>query len=397
MERKKTGVFSCQELKKAISDGLILATPPIEEAQIQPASIDLRLGPKAYRLVSSFLPGKDQKVMDRLGPRSRHRANLLMYEHNTADGMVLEKGSVYLIPLMEKLALPKNVHGKANPKSTTGRLDIFTRVITDCNPRFDEIPQGYEGGLFLEVMPRSFTVKVWQGISLVQLRLRTGDSSVTDRQLKKLHNEYSILCDGKGEDILPLFDNPYNESRGRIPDDRVRVSNGIFMSADLIGDKSGAIIGYKAKKNSHVIDLTKKNYYNTEDFWEPIYSNTNRDMLILEPEEFYILATKEKIRIPPGYAADMAPYEAGSGELRTHYAGFFDPGFGYGKGGEVMGTKAVLEVRAHDVPFMIAHGQTFCKLFFEKMREVPDKVYGPTIGSSYQYQTITLSKQFKKG
>ena len=397
MERKKTGVFSCQELKKAISDGLILATPPIEEAQIQPASIDLRLGPKAYRLVSSFLPGKDQKVMDRLGPPSRHRANLLMYEHNTTDGMVLEKGSVYLIPLMEKLALPKNVHGKANPKSTTGRLDIFTRVITDCNPRFDEIPQGYEGGLFLEVMPRSFTVKVWQGISLVQLRLRTGDSSVTDRQLKKLHNEYSILCDGKGEDILPLFDNPYNESRGRIPDDRVRVSNGIFMSADILGDKSGAIIGYKAKKNSRMIDLTKKNYYNTEDFWEPIYSNTNRDMLILEPEEFYILATKEKIRIPPGYAADMAPYEAGSGELRTHYAGFFDPGFGYGKGGEVMGTKAVLEVRAHDVPFMIAHGQTFCKLFFEKMREVPDKVYGPTIGSSYQYQTITLSKQFKKG
>jgi len=397
MERKKTGVFSCQELKKAISDGLILATPPIEEAQIQPASIDLRLGPKAYRLVSSFLPGKDQKVMDRLGPRSRHRANLLMYEHNTADGMVLEKGSVYLIPLIEKLALPKNVHGKANPKSTTGRLDIFTRVITDCNPRFDEIPQGYEGGLFLEVMPRSFTVKVWQGISLVQLRLRTGDSSVTDRQLKKLHNEYSILCDGKGEDILPLFDNPDNESRGRIPDDRVRVSNGIFMSADILGDKSGAIIGYKAKKNSRMIDLTKKNYYNTEDFWEPIYSNTNRDMLILEPEEFYILATKEKIRIPPGYAADMAPYEAGSGELRTHYAGFFDPGFGYGKGGEVMGTKAVLEVRAHDVPFMIAHGQTFCKLFFEKMKEVPDKVYGPTIGSSYQYQTITLSKQFKKG
>jgi dCTP deaminase len=227
-------------------------------------------------------------------------------------------------------------------------------------------------------MPRSFTIKVRKGLSLVQLRLRYGNPALSDEELRRLHEHTGLLYDG-GESV---------------PGGKVRFSKGIFMSVDLTGGRNG-VIGYKSRKNSRVVDLTKRNYYNIGDFWEPIYKN-RKGTLILEQEEFYILVSKEKIRIPVGYAADMAPYEASSGELRTHYAGFFDPGFGYGVNGKVKGTKAVLEVRAHDVPFMIAHGQTFCKLFFEKMHEVPDKVYGPKIGSAYQYQGITLGKQFKK-
>jgi dCTP deaminase len=374
--KRKSGVLSCQELKKAIEEGIISSKVPIDEGQIQPASIDLRLGERAYRLVSSFLP-EGNEVIKKLHMPDIYGSDLVMYELDITNGGILEKSSVYLIPLMEELKLPANVGGKANPKSTTGRLDIFTRIITDRNPRFDEVPAGYTGGLFLEVMPRSFTINVKAGLSLVQLRLRKGATVLSDSRLKKLNREVELLYDGAGH----------------VPHGLVKIDNGIFMSADLKGDRKG-IIGYKAKKNSHVVDLTKRNYYNIDDFWEPIYKNPKRT-LILEPEEFYILSSKEKIRIPPQYASEMVPYEAGSGELRTHYAGFFDPGFGYGADGKVKGTKAVLEVRAHDVPFMIAHGQTFCKLFFEKMMEVPEKVYGPKIGSSYQYQGITLSKQFK--
>ncbi len=374
----KNGVLSSQELKRAVEEGIIRADPPVEDHQIQPASIDLRCGPKAFRLVSSFLP-ENVPVLDRLHTPDIYGSDLVMYEMDISEGGILERGSVYLIPLVEELNLPADVDGKANPKSTTGRLDIFARVITDNNPRFDEVPAGYRGRLFVEVLPRSFTIKIRAGVSLVQMRLRRGKAVVGDTTLRRLNSKYSLLYDGSKA----------------LPNREVRISNGLFMSVDLVGEDNGGIIGYKSKKNSHVIDLTRVNYYNAEDFWEPIYRNT-KDTLILEPEEFYILASKERIRVPSGYAAEMVPYEVGSGELRTHYAGFFDPGFGYGSNGEVKGTKAVLEVRAHDVPFMVVHGQTFCKLFFEKMSSLPEKVYGPKIGSSYQYQTISLSKQFKK-
>ena len=372
----RSGVFSYGELKAAIDEGVISSVAPIDDAQVQPASMDLRLGSRVYRLVSSFLP-EGEEVLKKLHTPDVYGSDLVMYETDISDGGILERGSVYLIPLMEELNLPRNVGGKANPKSTTGRLDIFTRVITDCNPSFDEIPEGYRGGLYLEVMPRSFTIKVKKGLSLVQLRLRRGACTVSDPALKRLNKDTRLLYDGKRN----------------LGNDKVRVSGGLFMSIDLEGGGDG-VIGYKSKRNSHVVDLTKRGYYNIEDFWEPLYAN-KKSTLILEPEEFYILASKEKIRIPGRFAAEMVPFEAGSGELRTHYAGFFDPGFGYGKKGEVKGTRAVLEVRAHDVPFMIAHGQSFCKLFFERMSEKPEKVYGPKIGSSYQYQGITLSKQFK--
>ena len=376
---KKEGVLSSQQIKRAIEEGIIRADQPIEDSQIQPASIDLRCGSRVFRLVSSFLP-ESMPVMDRLHTPDAYGSDLVMYEMDISNGGILERGSVYLIPLMEELSLPADVDGKANPKSTTGRLDIFARVITDNNPRFDEVPAGYRGRLFVEVLPRSFTIKIKAGQSLVQLRLRKGSAQLEDGSLKRLNARYSLLYDGS----KPLSTKD------------VRIANGLFMSVDLTGDDSNGIIGYKSKKNSHVIDLSRVGYYNAQDFWEPIYRNP-KDTLILEPEEFYILASKERIRVPSGYAAEMVPYEVGSGELRTHYAGFFDPGFGYGAKGEVLGTKAVLEVRAHDVPFMVVHGQTFCKLYFERMSTLPDKVYGPKIGSSYQYQTISLSKQFKKG
>jgi dCTP deaminase len=372
------GVLSYQALKKAIrKKGVFSGTAPITEDQIQPASLDLRLGPKAYRLVSSFLP-EDLDVMDKLHTPDVYGSGLVMYEADISNGGILEKGHVYLIPLMEELKLPSDVRGRANPKSTTGRLDIFARVLTDRNPRFDDIAPGYRGRLFLEVMPRSFTINVKAGLSLVQLRLMAGECSLTDAKLKTLHGSTRLL---------------YNGSQ-HLKSEEVKISKGLYMSVDLRGDENSGIIGYKSKKNSHVVDLTKKNHYMIEDFWDPIYKNS-KNTLILEPEDFYILSSKEKIRVPPQYAAEMVAYEAGSGELRTHYAGFFDPGFGYGLDGEVKGTKAVLEVRAHDVPFMIGDGQTFCKLYYEKMMEVPEKVYGPKIGSSYQFQGVTLSKQFK--
>ncbi len=373
---RKSGILSYQLLKKAVQDGIVRSDAPFSEGQFQPASLDLRLGPKAYRLVSSFLP-ENKKVIERLHMPDIYGSDLVMYEIDITQGGILEKGHVYLIPLKEELNLPRDIKGRANPKSTTGRLDIFARVITDSNPRFDDIAPGYRGRLFVEVMPRSFTIRVKEGLSLVQIRLVKGSSEVSDNRLKTLHRDVKILYDHR---LRPSRD--------------IRFSKGIFMSVDLSGEKKDGIIGYKTKKNSHVVDLTRIGYYNIEDFWEPIYRNS-RGTLILEPEEFYILSSKERIRIPPQYAAEMVAYEAGSGELRTHYAGFFDPGFGYGRDGEVKGTKAVMEVRAHDVPFMVSDGQTFCKLLFERLVEIPQKVYGPKIGSSYQYQGITLSKHFK--
>lgn len=376
---KTCGVLSYQHLTEAVERERVRSTgEPVTPEQIQPASMDLRLGPKAYRLVSSFLP-ESCGVMERLHTPDEYGSDLVMYETDISDGGILEKGHVYLIPLMEELDLPEDVRARANPKSTTGRLDIFARVLTDNSPRFDDIAPGYKGGMFLEVMPRSFTIKVRQGLSLVQLRMLKGDCILTDPELTELYTESNLLYHGTN----------------LLSPERVLISNGMFMRVDLSGEGADGIIGYKSRKNSHVVDLTMKDHYNIEDFWDPI-ERSDKGVLVLEPEDFYILASKEKIRVPPGYAAEMVAYEAGSGELRTHYAGFFDPGFGHGSGGEITGTKAVLEVRAHDVPFMISDGQTFCKLFFENMLEVPEKVYGPKIGSSYQFQGVTLSKQFKK-
>ena len=365
-----------------IASRAISASPPVEERQIQPASLDLRLGRKAYRLISSFLP-ELSAISSRLNVLDFYQSDLVMYEMDLTDGAILEKGHVYLVPLLEQLALPKTVRARANPKSTTGRLDVFTRVVTDLTSGFDEIRAGYRGQLFLEVVPRSFAVKVRTGQSLNQIRFVCGEATVQDRALQALHRNTPLLYHNVA-------------SQKAVGNGDFRVERGLFLRIDLAGaDQSdNRVIGYRAKKNSHVIDLEKIGHYAAADFWEPLHRHRH-DSLLLEPEEFYILASKERIRVPAGYAAEMVAYEAACGELRTHYAGFFDPGFGYGSKGEIKGTQVVLEVRPHDVPFLIHDGQTFFKVVYDKMMGMPTQLYGSLLGSSYQRQTLTLSKHFK--
>ena len=379
---RRAGILPYQDIKRLIASQAITASPPIEERQIQPASLDLRLGRKAYRLISSFLP-ELSAISSRLNVMDFYQSDLVMYEMDLTDGAILEKGHVYLVPLLEQLSLPKTIRARANPKSTTGRLDVFTRVVTDLTAGFDEIRTGYRGQLFLEVVPRSFAIKIRTGQSLNQIRFVCGEATVPDRTLQTLHRSTPLLY--------------HNDPAQKVVGSRdFRAERGLFLRIDLAGtdQRDSRVIGYRAKKNSHVIDLAKVAHYAAADFWEPLYRHRH-DSLLLEPEEFYILASKERIRVPAGYAAEMVAYEAACGELRTHYAGFFDPGFGYGTNGEIKGTQVVLEVRPHDVPFLIHDGQTFFKVVYDKMMGTPTQLYGSTLGSSYQRQTLTLSKHFK--
>lgn len=383
MSRRATqGILPYQDIKQLIATQALTASPAIEDRQIQPASLDLRLGRKAYRLISSFLP-ELSPISSRLDVLDFYQSDLVMYEMDLTEGAILEKGHVYLVPLLEHLKLPKTLRARANPKSTTGRLDVFTRVVTDLNAGFDEIRAGYHGPLFLEVVPRSFAIKVRTGQSLNQIRFVRGEATVSDASLQRLHGKSPLL----------YHNSPTRKALGRR---EFRAERGLFLRIDLKGDDrtDSRIIGYRAKKNSHVIDLAKVGHYSAADFWEPLYRHRH-DSLLLEPEEFYILASKERIRVPAGYAAEMVAYEAACGELRTHYAGFFDPGFGYGTEGEIKGTQVVLEVRPHDVPFLIHDGQTFFKVVYDRMLDVPSQLYGTTLGSSYQGQALTLSKHFK--
>ena len=380
---RKHGILPDTYLKTLIRDHAIDAAPAITESQIQPASVDLRLGTKAYRLISSFLPERSE-IGARLNVLDLYQSELVMYDMDLTQGAILEKGHVYLVPLLEHVALPPHVRGRANPKSSTGRLDIFTRLITDLNAGFDEIPPGYQGPLYLEIVPRSFTIRVQTGLALNQLRLLTGRPAVSDSRLRALHRSAKLLYhnDDDPTDARPLATQD------------IRVDHGLFLGIDLRGSGAGReIVGYRAKKNSHVVDLSKIGHYSALDFWEPIYRQPN-NTLLLEPEEFYILASHERIKVPAGYAAEMVAYEAAFGELRTHYAGFFDPGFGAGDGPR-KGTQVVLEVRPHDVPFLIRDGQTFFKVVYEHMLDLPEHLYGASIGSSYHQQGLTLSKHFK--
>lgn len=380
---RKYGILPDRHLSQLIRDGGIHANSSIEDRQIQPASLDLRLGKKAYRLLSSFLP-EHSEINKSLSVLDLYRSDLVMYEIDLTEGAILEKGHVYLVPLLESLALPKNIRGRTNPKSSTGRLDVFTRVITDLNVGFDEIGLGYHGPLYLEIVPRSFTIRVQTGLSLNQLRLIAGHPTVSDSQIKVLHRSVHLLHHNYGRS------NPNTALTAR----EIRVDQGLFLRIDLNGIESrNGIVGYRAKKNSHIIDLSKIGYYSAFDYWEPIYRTTN-NTLLLEPEEFYILVSKERITVPAGYAAEMVAYEAACGELRTHYAGFFDPGFG-ASADPRKGTQVVLEVRPHDVPFLIHDSQTFFKVIYEKMLDIPECLYGITIGSNYHQQDLTLSKHFK--
>lgn len=364
-----SGVLPAQGLREAVVAGWIQSDRTIPRANIQPASIDLRLGPTAYALRCSFLPAPGVSVMDRA-------ADLTLEEIDIRDGATLERERPYLIPLAEHLALPSGIHGKANPKSSTGRLDVFTRVITDGHNRFDEISPGYHGQLFLEVVPRSFAVKVKELLSLNQLRIATGQARVSDAELPGVHARTPLLFDGE----RPLRP------------EELAISDGLFLSVDLIAGRRKPV-GYRAKRNSQRVDLSEVGLYDWRDFWEPVYAERG-DRLVLEPEVFYLLLSAEGVCVPPGYAAEMMAYDPTAGELRTHYAGFFDPGFGFDATGHRYGSRAALEVRARDVPFMVEHRQSICKLAFERMIEEPDKLYGDAAGSHYQGQETMLSKHF---
>ena len=369
----KSGYLPCQLIEQAQHQGMIHSQEPIHDSQIQPVSLDLRLGPKAYRIQCSFLPEKE--------PVETKLKEISLYDFDITDGGILEKNAIYLIPLMEELALPSSLYGLANPKSSTGRLDMFTRVIVEKGHRFDEIPRGYRGKLYLEIIPRSFPVKVHAGLSLNQLRLAHITSHTLGKQgLELKYKNNPILFDRNGF---------------AIPFDQIKVKSGIYISLDISGDQSESIIAYKAKTNSTVIDLSKIRHYKADEFWEPIYRN-KKNRLILEPESFYIMMSKERVCIWPDWLAEMIAYEPNSGELRTHYAGFFDSGFGWNGTDELMnqGTRAVVEVRPHDVPFMVEDGQTFCRLKFEKVVERPEKVYGLALNSNYHSQGLALSKYF---
>ncbi|WP_440998474.1 2'-deoxycytidine 5'-triphosphate deaminase [Fodinibius sp. SL11] len=389
------GILPVQKLRVLANAGIISHADgyPLQDDQFQPNSIDLRLGEKAYRVRCSFLP-EDESVNQKLDKLSQ-------YDFSITDGAILEPNCVYIIPLLEELHLPSHISpqktlfngnengvdyqivsgehlsAKANPKSTTGRLDVFTRVITDYSHRFEEIRSGYKGRMYLEVVPKSFPIKVKTGDRLNQLRIRHGYTVLSDQDILRTHSSDPLLFTEQGEPVKV---------------DNLKVNNGLFLSVNLHASE-GQIVGYKAKKHRDYIDLDNINYYEVSEFWEPIYHQPD-DHLILEPEAFYIFASKERCRIPEYLAAEMIAYDTGSGELRTHYAGFFDSGFG----GRVedKGARAVLEVRSHDVPFLIEDGQTFCSMKFEPNTEVPEFVYGDDIKSNYQGQELRLGKHFKQ-
>ena len=354
------GVLPSQTIRTMIETGSITGTPDVSEDQLQPASLDLRLGPIAYRVRASFLAGVDRTVEDRLREFEMHRINL-------ADGAVLEKGAVYVVPLMENLTLPDSVQAVANAKSSTGRMDLLTRTITDGGTEFDRIPQGYAGPLYAEICPRSFSVLVQAGSRLNQIRFREGQSVLSDDTLRALHAEDQLV------------------------DGVAHIDEGLGFSVDLTPNTDG-IVGYRAKPHTGVVDLSKIGAYAPEDFWEPLASNNGQ--LILDPGAFYILVSRESVTIPPNYAAEMAPFLAMVGEFRVHYAGFFDPGFGHSSAGG-NGARGVLEVRCHEAPFVLEHGQIVGRLIYEHMSETPETLYGAGISSNYQGQALKLSKHFK--
>ena len=364
------GVVPSQGLLEATMEDRISSGPfRIPAESIQPASMDLRLGEMAWALRCSFLPDANSTVEEKVRDLAFQRIDL-------RDGATLERDRPYLIPLIEELALPPDVRGKANPKSSTGRLDVFTRVITDGNHRFDEIGAGYHGRLYLEVVPRSFAIHVKTGLTLNQLRLVVGDARLRDAELPLVHDEFPLL---------------YMDAHA-LRESELAISDGLFLSVDLSGAPD-RIVGYRAKKNSLPLDLSNRRKYQWRDYWDPVFPEAG-SRIVLEPEAFYLLLSAEGVCVPPDYAAEMRAYDPTAGELRTHYAGFFDPGFGYDPAGRRNGSRAALEVRARDVPFMVEHRQPICKLAFERMIERPDRLYGADVGSNYQDQETTLSKHF---
>jgi dCTP deaminase len=365
----ENGILPDHQIEALIASGAIALQRPVDADQVQPASLDLRLGARAYRIRASFLPGRGQTVADKL---QRFR----LHEFPLEEGAVLETGCVYLVPLMESLALPAGIAASANPKSSTGRLDIFTRVIADNAPGFDRIEEGYRGPLYLEISPRTFPVLVRAGSRLSQIRFRRGESRLDDAALGELHARETLVAATAPE----------------IGD------GGIGVSIDLTANAKG-LVGYRGKRHTGVIDVDAKAACEIADFWEPVYATQAPGAppsLVLDPDEFYILVSREAVHVPPLHAAEMTPFDPLVGEFRVHYAGFFDPGFGHAAAGG-RGARAVLEVRSRDVPFILEHGQLVGRLVYENMAAPPRRLYGSGIASNYQAQGLKLSKHFRGG
>jgi dCTP deaminase len=366
MSTRNTGVLPIQAIRAMIEAREIAAPAPFLPGQLQPASLDLRLGRRAWRVHTSFLPGRGASVAERVARIEGHAIDL-------GDGAVFEKGCVYVVELQETLDLPAEVSGSANPKSSTGRLDVLTRLITDRSSAFDQVECGYSGPLYVEVAPRTFSIVVRPGTRLNQLRFYRGGAALSAAELDRRWQDGELVR-GRAE-AHALQD-------GLVP-----------VTIDLKGRGPGSLIGYRAKKHARHIDLELVGHYDPQDFWEPIHCHRD-PAIILDPDDFYILVTDEEVRIPPDCAAEMVAYHTRSGEYRVHYAGFFDPGFGWdiSKGG----SRAVLEVRSHEVPFMLEHGQPVGWLRYEWMAGLPDQLYGSGIGSNYQGQGLALAKQFRR-
>ena len=359
------GALPSQHLQQLIADNIIVATEEILPQQVQPASIDLRLGDVAYRVRASFLPGANRTVEDCLDKLAMHKIDL-------SQGAVLERDCVYIVPLMESLQLPENLAAAANPKSSTGRLDVFTRMIVDNAREFDQVPVGYQGALYAEICPQTFSVLVRPGSRLSQLRVRSREPFLDDAEHLALHQTRTLVdCDLSEEHI----------------------KNGIPLTADVSGEHSDGLIGYRAKRHAGVVDVDRVAEYSADEFWEPIFKQKNEG-LILDPGEFYILASKEAVHVPVDHAAEMVAYDTLVGEFRVHYAGFFDPGFGAPEASGI-GSRAVLEVRSYDVPFLLEDQQYVGRLVYECLAEMPERVYGADLNSNYQAQGLKLSKHFK--
>lgn len=372
-----TGVLPDHHLEKAIAEEVIVGVgDDIPGHNIQPASLDLRLGDVAHRIQCSFLPG-ERKVRERLDQLTTNTMDL------AGDGAVLEVGIPYIIPLLERLKLPPNMRARANPKSSTGRADVFTRVLTDAGARFDDVRPGYVGPLYLEVIPLSFPVRVRRGLTLNQLRLSIGDTTLSDGEIRQEHAQRSLLSIG-GKPVRRQ---------------QLQLASGLFVGLNLRQSKAQGAkargVGWRARRSAPLLDMTQTRHAEPRLFWDKV-EREEGNRIILQPNSFYLLMSHQEITIPPHLAAEMAAYDPTSGELRTHYAGFFDPGFGYSEAAPGVGSTAALEVRAHDVAFMVEHGQHVCKLTYERMLEPPAMLYGSNGSvSNYQGQTETLGKHFR--
>lgn len=367
------GIYTHVEIDELVARGAIASETPLVPDSVQPTSLDLRLGRRAHRIRAGFLPTR-HGVAERL-------AELSLFEIDLEAGAVFEPGHIYLVPLEEELALPAGVCARANPKSSIGRVDLFTRVICDRAARFDDVPSGYRGKLYVEVVPRSFPIRLRRGSRLNQIRFLGEDSLLSDAEHRAAHDADPLVIDRDGK-VAASRD--------------LDVDGGLNLGVSLVPERDDGIIGYRARRFTGVVDLDRPSAHDPAEFFEPIFATKDR-RLLLEPEEFYIFASRDRIRVPPQYAAEMLAYDVGIGELRTNYAGFFDAGFGYGEKGELLGTPGVLEVRAHDVPFVVEDGQVFFRLVYHRTTRRCERVYGANgSGSNYARQGLTLAKYFKQ-